>query len=100
MSGLNFAGEFSLKEMKLLTSAGVVIDIRKMTQSIEIFENIMHPSLTGNISLLDIDNVIEKLRTQNQTWIEKRGAAEIGDKLHISYRGLIDNEEFEGGVGR
>ena len=30
MSGLNFAGEFSLKEMKLLTSSGAVIDIRKM----------------------------------------------------------------------
>ena len=43
MSGLNFAGEFSLKEMKLLTSSGAVIDIRKMTQSIEIFENIMSP---------------------------------------------------------
>ena len=51
------------------------------------------------IEASDIDNVIEKLRTQNQTWIEKKGAAEIGDKLHISYRGLIDNEEFEGGVG-
>ena len=48
------------------------------------------------IEASDIDNVIEKLRTQNQTWIEKKGAAEIGDKLHISYRGLIDNEEFEG----
>ena len=59
MSGLNFAGEFSLKEMKLLTSAGAVIDIRKMTQSIEIFESITSPSLTGNITLLDIDNIME-----------------------------------------
>ena len=59
MSGLNFAGEFSLKEMKLLTSSGAVIDIRKMTQSIEIFENILHPTLTGNITILDIDNIME-----------------------------------------
>ena len=69
MSGLNFAGEFTLKEMKLLTSSGVVIDIRKMTQSIEIFENIMHPSLTGNITLLDIDNVIENAPILGQEYM-------------------------------
>ena len=59
MSGLNFAGEYSLREMKILTSSGVVIDVKKMTQYIEIFENINSPSLTGNINHLDIDNIIE-----------------------------------------
>ena len=69
MSGLNFAGEFSLKEMKLLTSAGAVIDIKKMTQSIEIFENIMSPSLTGNITLLDIDNIMENAPILGQEYM-------------------------------
>ena len=69
MSGLNFAGEFSLKEMKLLTSAGAVIDIRKMTQSIEIFESITSPSLTGNITLLDIDNIMENAPILGQEYM-------------------------------
>ena len=69
MSGLNFAGEFSLKEMKLLTSAGNIIDIKKMTQSIEIFENIMSPSLTGNITLLDIDNIMENAPILGQEYM-------------------------------
>tara|TARA_B100001057_G_scaffold435987_1_gene466708 strand:+ start:2492 stop:3883 length:1392 start_codon:yes stop_codon:yes gene_type:complete len=69
MSGLNFAGEFSLKEMKLLTSAGAVIDIKKMTQSIEIFESLTSPSLTGNITLLDIDNVMENAPILGQEYM-------------------------------
>ena len=69
MSGLNFAGEFSLKEMKLLTSSGAVIDIRKMTQSIEIFENILHPTLTGNITILDIDNIMENATIVGQEYM-------------------------------
>ena len=69
MSGLNFAGEFSLKEMKLLTSAGAVIDIKKLPQSIEIFENIMSPSLTGNRPLLDIANVMENAPILGQEYM-------------------------------
>ena len=51
------------------------------------------------ITAEDVDSVVEKLRQQHQGWLEKKSAAEMGDKLHIAYRGLIDDEEFEGGVG-
>ena len=59
MTGIQYAGEYSLKEMKILTSAGAVFDIKNMVQEIEIFEDLNSPSLTGNITILDIDNVME-----------------------------------------
>ena len=32
----------------------------------------------------DVDKVIQKLRDQHRDWIEKKGKAEEGDKLHIA----------------
>ena len=51
MSGLAYAGEYDLREMKILTSAGNVIDVKNIVQVIEIFEDINSPSLSGNITI-------------------------------------------------
>ena len=59
MSGISYAGEYDLREMKILTSAGNVIDVKNIVQVIEIFEDINSPSLSGNITILDIDNIME-----------------------------------------
>ncbi len=69
MSGLEFAGEYTLREMKILTSAGNVIDIKRLTQTIEIFEDINSPSLSGNITLIDIDNIIENAPVIGQEYL-------------------------------
>ncbi|OZG71288.1 trigger factor [Hahella sp. CCB-MM4] len=45
----------------------------------------------------DIDNMIEMLRKQSQSWEEKDGAAEEGDRLTVDYKGMLDGEAFEGG---
>ena len=36
MSGIKYAGEYDLKEMKILTSAGNILDIKNIVQVIEI----------------------------------------------------------------
>ena len=59
MSAISYVGEYSLKEMKILTSAGNVIDVKAMCQFIEIFEDINSPALTGTATFADIDNVLE-----------------------------------------
>ena len=53
------AGEYTVDEMTILTSSGVVYDLRQMTQYIEIFEDVNRPVITGNIVIMDIDNMIE-----------------------------------------
>tara|TARA_B100000579_G_scaffold398798_1_gene379287 strand:- start:123 stop:1442 length:1320 start_codon:yes stop_codon:yes gene_type:complete len=96
------AGQPAIDDLQSEVGAGL-----SFTAKFEVFPDFALKSLDGTkveknscvIEAEDIDKVLERLRTQNQTWIEKKAAAEIGDKLHISYRGLIDDEEFEGGVG-
>ena len=53
------AGEYTVDEMTILTSSGVVYDLRQMVQYIEIFEDVNRPVMTGNIVIMDIDNMIE-----------------------------------------
>jgi trigger factor len=45
----------------------------------------------------DVDEMIERLRKQRQTWEQVERAAEDGDQVEISFKGTIDGEPFEGG---
>ena len=45
----------------------------------------------------DIDEMVEKLRTQRATWKEVDRAAEDGDQITINFKGYIDGELFDGG---
>ena len=69
MSGIAYAGEYDLREMKILTSAGNVIDVKNIVQVIEIFEDINSPSLSGNITILDIDNIMENAPMIGQEYL-------------------------------
>ncbi len=45
----------------------------------------------------DVDEMIDKLRRQRQSWEEVDRAAQDGDTVHIDFKGFIDGEAFEGG---
>ncbi len=45
----------------------------------------------------DVDEMIEKLRSQRQTWEEVDRPAQDGDRVIIDFKGYIDGEAFEGG---
>jgi len=45
----------------------------------------------------DIDEMVEKLRTQRATWTEVDRASEDGDQITINFKGYIDGELFDGG---
>lgn len=47
----------------------------------------------------DVDNTIERIRKQHQTFEEAERAAEEGDRVTINFKGLIDGEPFEGNSG-
>merc|ERR1711974_255565 len=47
----------------------------------------------------DVDSLLQKLREQRKTWVEKDGAAAEGDQVKIDFVGTIDGEAFEGGSG-
>ncbi len=45
----------------------------------------------------DIDEMVEKLRTQRATWTAVDRAAEDGDQITINFKGYIEGELFDGG---
>lgn len=45
----------------------------------------------------DVDEMIEKLRTQRMVWTDVERAAQDGDTVTMNFKGMIDGELFEGG---
>ena len=52
------------------------------------------------VSEADIDNMLEKLRTQRAGWEEVDRAAEEGDQVVIDFLGKVDDVAFEGGEAK
>ena len=45
----------------------------------------------------DIDKVVDNMRKQQLTWIERKRKSKNGDRVIIDFVGAIDGEEFDGG---
>jgi trigger factor len=52
---------------------------------------------TAEVEDSDLNDMIERLRKQRQTWQEVDRPAQQGDQVQISFQGTIDGEVFEGG---
>ncbi|HBW82901.1 MAG TPA: trigger factor [Gammaproteobacteria bacterium] len=61
------------------------------------FAGIKAERLVAEVSADDIDEMIETLRKQRQTWEPVERAAADGDMVNIDYVGKKEGEEFEGG---
>ena len=65
--------------------------------SLPAFSKIELERLGAEISESDIDEMIETLRKQRQTWEVVERAAASDDMVNIDYAGKLNGEEFEGG---
>ncbi|MCU0970988.1 MAG: trigger factor [Gammaproteobacteria bacterium] len=45
----------------------------------------------------DVDTMVDNLRRQRTRWVDVDRPAQKGDTLHISFRGTVDGESFDGG---
>lgn len=45
----------------------------------------------------DIDKVIENMRKQQLTWVERKRKSKTGDRVMVDFVGTVDGEEFAGG---
>ena len=61
------------------------------------FAAIKAERLVAEVSENDIDEMIETLRKQRQTWVPVERAAADGDMVNIDYVGKKGGEEFQGG---
>lgn len=51
----------------------------------------------AEVTEADMDEMIDKLRRQHQSWEEVDREAQDGDTVHIDFKGFIDGDAFEGG---
>jgi hypothetical protein len=58
MAGVQYAGEYVLKEASLVCSSGVTFDLKGTILSFEIFENLFSTSLSGSFMFVDSDNIV------------------------------------------
>ena len=59
MSSIQYAGEFLLKELKIHTSSGTVLDITKQVASVDLYEDVFSTAISGEVAFLDVDNLTE-----------------------------------------
>ena len=56
--------------------------------------------VTADVTEADIDEMIDKLRSQRTVWNDVERGAKDGDTVHIDFKGTIDGEAFEGGTAQ
>ncbi len=79
----------------------------EFTATFEVFPKVELADLSGvhinrpdaEISELDVDEMVERLREQRKEWVAVERGAEDGDRVTIDFEGRIDEEVFEGGSG-
>ena len=63
------------------------------------FKKIEVIRMAANVEDSDIDDMIETLRQQRQTWSVAAREAGLKDMVNISFSGSLDGQEFQGGNG-
>tara|TARA_B100000287_G_scaffold357374_1_gene348612 strand:+ start:1226 stop:2608 length:1383 start_codon:yes stop_codon:yes gene_type:complete len=77
----SYAGEYKLRECKIVSSRGVVADLDSKVISFQIYENMFSQSLVASMTIIDNTNMVMKLPIIGQEYIilkiENPGVGEI-----------------------
>ncbi len=63
------------------------------------FKTIKLTRLTAEVTDAEIDQTLQRIAEQNRPFIAKSEGAEKGDRVVMSFQGMIDGQPFEGGAG-
>ena len=68
-SGIQYAGEYTLEDVRLFASSDNIIPLNGLTVSISLFENIFSPTMSGTITLLDANSIVSNLPIIGQEFL-------------------------------
>ena len=68
-SGIQYAGEYTLEDVRLFASSGNIIPLNGLVISISLFENIFSPTMSGTITLLDANSIVSNLPIIGQEFL-------------------------------
>jgi trigger factor len=63
------------------------------------FEDVELERLVADVPEAEVEQVLDRMASQNRAYTPKGGAADKGDKLTVDFVGQIGGEPFEGGSG-
>ena len=54
----SYAGQFTFDKVKIFASSGTVVDVSRLVVGLNLYEDLYKTCLTGDITLVDTNNVI------------------------------------------
>ena len=85
MSGINFAGEYEILELSIHSSSGNIFPLEPKTLTINLYENIFNNTVTGDILILDTDNLVMNLPIIGQEYLSFKIRTPTLEKEEIDY---------------
>jgi len=84
---IQYAGEFFIKELKIHTSSGRVIDFTESDSVLgfEIYEDIFSTALTGSLLIIDVDNISENGPIIGQEFLTLKFGTPTLDEFDASF---------------
>ena len=69
MAEIQYAGEYQLEEIKLFSSSGNIIPLNGLMVTLNLFENIFSPSMSGSITILDTNSIVLNMPVIGQEYL-------------------------------
>ena len=85
MSKLNFAGEYAISELKLMSSSGNVVDLSMAYTALSLFEDIFSSSMSGLVVVTDTNNILMNLPVTGQDYLSMKIVTPSLEKSPIDY---------------
>ena len=85
MSKLNFAGEYAISELKLMSSSGNVVDLSLAYTTLSLFEDIFSSSMSGLVVISDTNNILMNLPVTGQDYLSMKIVTPSLEKSPIDY---------------
>ena len=85
MSKLNYAGEYAISELKLMSSSGNVVDLSLAYTTLSLFEDIFSSSMSGLVVIADTNNILMNLPVTGQDYLSMKIVTPSLEKNPIDY---------------
>jgi hypothetical protein len=85
MSKLNYAGEYAISELKLMSSSGNVVDLSLAYTTLSLFEDIFSSSMSGLVVVADTNNILMNLPVTGQDYLSMKIVTPSLEKSPIDY---------------
>ena len=69
MAGIQYAGEYEIEEVRLFSSSGNIIPLNGLMGTLDLFENIFSPSMSGSITILDTNSIVLNMPIVGQEYL-------------------------------